>query len=343
MRILSAALAVMLTAPVALAQEPDVDGFYRHVTDKGCVFLEDVPPQDFVKGHIWSGNCRRGELISGTGSMITLTDNYVDDRGAQVQDARVRTGPWVNGKMHGRFKFENATSTNGGPWTVIPDDCRESWCLTIFFTINNGVIDNDSAVWGDVDTYAGATPAVPPRMPAAGRGSGTPVQSSGSPVGGGAIKAFAQDAVLTSISLADIERLLIDAGFAPGPSSQNQSFLQAVHPNGIRFLASGLACEDPAVVSGCAGLNLRAEISVKTMQTVLDYPDEPVTWEGINAANANLNLSTAYFDQAKDTVIIKRVLLVGGGGITAGTLKAEISEFPVSVKSVIDRYIWPKG
>lgn len=343
MRILLAALAALLAAPVASAQSPDADGFYRYVTDAGCVFLDDLPPEDFVKGHIWSGNCRRGEHISGTGSMITLTDNYVDERGANVQDGRVRTGPWVNGKMHGRFKFENATSTNGGPWTVIPDDCRESWCLTIFFTINNGVIDNDSAVWGDVDTYAGAAPAEPARTPAAGSGGGTSVQSSASPVGGGALKAFGDDTVLTSISLADIERLLIDAGFTPGPSSQNQSFLQAVHPNGIRFLASGLVCEDPGVVSGCVGLNLRVEISVKTMKTVLRYPDEPVTWEAINAANADLNLSTVYFDQAKDTVIIKRVLLLGAGGQTAATLKAEIAELPVSAKTVIDKYIWPRG
>jgi len=120
MRIMLAALAVALAAPIAVAQQPNADGFYRYTTDTGCVFLLDLEPQEDDQGHIWSENCRPGELISGTGSMITKTDSYVDERGANVQDARIRTGPWVNGLMHGRFKFDNATSTNGGPWTAFP-------------------------------------------------------------------------------------------------------------------------------------------------------------------------------------------------------------------------------
>jgi hypothetical protein len=346
MRIVVVAMMLALGAGEAHAQQPDAAGFYRYTTDTGCAFLMDLEPQDNAKGHIWSGNCRPGELISGVGSMITLTDSYVDDRGANIQDALIKTGPWVSGKMHGRFKFENATSTNGGPWTVIPDDCGENWCRTIFFTHDMGVVDYDSAVWGAVDTYAGTAPAGAPvtagggRTPVQGTSVNTPRTSvSGAAAGG----SFADNHVLTSVSLTDIETLLRDAGFSPTRSTQYPGFIEAFHSNGIRLLASGLVCEDANAVSGCAGLNLRVQISVKTMKTVLRYPDEPVTWQAINDANANLNLSTVYFNQPADTVVVKRVLLVGGGGVTAGTLKAEIMELPVSAKTVIDTYIWPKG
>ena len=351
MRIVLAALAVSLAAPGALAQAPDANGFYRYTTDKGCVFLEDQPPQDNEKGHVWSEDCRPGELISGTGSLITMTDNYVDDRGANVQDARLRTGPWINGKMHGRFKFDDVTSTNGGPWTVIPDDCGESWCLGIFFTFNMGVVDYDTAVWGHVDTYAGAVPAAPAtpaaRTPAAtlGSGGGTPVQSSRSPVSGGGAPAsmFADDRVLTKVSLADIERLMTDAGFAPGLSGDYPGHMQATHPNGVRFRASGIACDDPEAVRGCDGIILLVDVSVKTMQTVLRYPDEEVTWEAINQANAEVNLVTTYFDQPRNALIMKRVLLLGGGGQAVANIKAEIAFIAENAKLIMDGYIWPKG
>ena len=348
MRIVMAALVLALAAPMAHAQGPDANGFYRYTTDTGCLFLLDIEPQDNVKGHIWSGDCRPGQLITGTGSIITLTDSYVDDRGATVQDARTRTGPWVNGLMHGRFKFDNVTSTNGGPWTVIPDDCGESWCRGIFFTHNMGVVDYDSAVWGHVDTLQAAAPAAPAaRTPATavGSGGGTSVQSSRSPVNGGGAPAsrFADDDIIRSVSLADIERLMADAGFASGLSGDYPGHLQATHPNGVRFYVSGIACDDPENVKGCAGLILFVDVSVKTMQTVLRYPDEEVTWEAINQANTEMNLVTTYFDQPRNALVMKRVLLLGGGGQAAATIKAEIAFIAENAKVIMDGYIWPKG
>lgn len=348
MRIILAALLLALATPMAHAQRPDANGFYRYTTDTGCVFFLDLEPQDNVKGHIWSGDCQPGQLINGTGSMITLTDSYVDDRGATVQDARTRTGPWVDGKMHGRFKFDNVTSTNGGPWTVIPDDCGESWCRGIFFTHNMGVVDFDSAVWGLVDTLQTAAPAAPaPRSPgnAVGSGGGTPVQSSRSPVtgGGGSAATFADDQIVNRVSLADIEKLIVGAGFTVTPSSKYPGFLDSYHPNGIRFHASGLACQDQTKMLGCAAIYLLVDVSVKTMKTVLQYPDEDVTWEAINRANSEMQLITVFYDQPNDTVKMKRVLLVGDGGQAAGNIESEIAVFPESAKTVIDDYIWPRG
>lgn len=340
MRFLMAAL-VLALAPVANAQQPDANGFYRYTTEQGCYFLSDIPPGDFVTGYVWQGSCQQGAPVSGFGTLIAKQDSYVTDDGDRIVNASRETGNWTNGHRNGRFRKESVDSVNGGPWTQIPDDCGESWCRTIHFTYTMGVVDYDSAVWGNVDTYAGtAPPASPARTPVGG--GATPVGAGGSPVSGG-VQALANSTVLKNISLADIEQLIRDAGFAPSPSSLNPGFLQAVHPNGIRFLASGLVCSDTQKVSGCAGLNLRIEISVKTMKTVLQFPDEQVTWEAINAANANLNMATVFFDETKDAVIIKRVLLVGAGGQTVETLKSEIAEFPVSGKAVIDRYIWPKG
>lgn len=277
-----------------------------------------------------------------------LMESYVDDRGARIQDARMFTGPWVNGLMHGRFKFDNVTSVNGGPWTVIPDDCGENWCRGIFFTHNMGVVDYDSAVWGHVDTLQAAAPAAPaPRSPgnAVGSGGGTPVQSSRSPVSGagGTAATFADDQIVNRVSLAEIEKLIVGAGFTATPSSKYPGFLDSYHPNGIRFHASGLACQDQTKMIGCAAIYLMVDVSVKTMKTVLQYPDEEVTWEAINRANAEQQLITVFYDQPNDAVKMKRVLLVGDGGQSAGNIKSEIAVFPESAKSVIDDYIWPKG
>jgi len=161
--------------------------------------------------------------------------------------------------------------------------------------------------------------------------------------GGGSAATLAADQIITSVSLADIEKLIVGAGFTATPSSKYPGFVDSSHPNGVRFHASGLACEDQANVRGCAGIFLMVDVSVKTMQTVLQYPDEEVTWEAINRANTEQQLITTYFNQPNNSVMMKRVLLIGEGGHTASNIKAEIVVFPESAKTVIDDYIWPKG
>jgi hypothetical protein len=137
--------------------------------------------------------------------------------------------------------------------------------------------------------------------------------------------------------------LMTDAGFAPGLSGDYPGHMQATHPNGVRFRASGIACDDPEAVRGCDGIILLVDVSVKTMQTVLRYPDEEVTWEAINQANAEVNLVTTYFDQPRNALIMKRVLLLGGGGQAVANIKAEIAFIAENAKLIMDGYIWPKG
>ena len=40
---------------------------------------------------------------------------------------------------------------------------------------------------------------------------------------------------------------------------------------------------------------------------------------------------------------MKRVLLLGGGGQAAATIKAEIAFIAENAKVIMDGYIWPKG
>lgn len=178
-----------------------------------------------------------------------------------------------------------------------------------------------------------------------GSGGGTPVQSSRSPVSGasGSASAFADDQIINRVSLSDIEKLIVGAGLTVTPSSKYPGFLVSYHPNGIRFHASGLACQDQTKMLGCAAIYLLVDVSVKTMKTVLQHPDEDVTWEAINRANSEMQLITVFYDQPNDTVKMKRVLLVGDGGQAAGNIESEIAVFPESAKTVIDDYIWPRG
>jgi hypothetical protein len=148
--------------------------------------------------------------------------------------------------------------------------------------------------------------------------------------------------ILTSVTSEDIAIFLREAGFQLSYSSvYGESAFQAEASNGIRFHARGSACHaDPEV--RCDGIEFSVHVSIASMEPFLQNPDQPVTLEKINTANALFPMVSTYWDTDAGKIVISHYAVLNGGQSASNVLyTAEM--LAMAAEAVIYGAIWPEG